>query len=55
MAKAVVPPEPVRGNVIWSVRLQASGTSSDVIYSLNEQTIREVVTALNEAIMNLNV
>ena len=28
MAKAVVPPEPVRGNVIWSVRLQASGTST---------------------------
>jgi hypothetical protein len=50
-----VSPEPVRNSIIWSVRLQSSGTSSDVIQSLNEQTVREVVKALNEAIMNLNV
>ena len=55
VTRNVTPAEPIKGNIVWSVRIQASGTSSDVIQSINEQTIREIVNALNDSIMNLNV
>ena len=49
------PPEPQLGTAVWSVRIQSSGTSNDVIQSLDESEIRTVVDALNKAITNLRV
>lgn len=39
----------------YSVRIDASGTSSDAILSKNRASIQEVVDAINQAIVNLNV
>lgn len=39
----------------YSVRIDASGTSSDAILSKNRASIQEIVDAINHAIVNLNV
>jgi hypothetical protein len=40
---------------IYSVRIDASGTSSDAISSKNMAKMQEIVDAINQAIVNLNV
>jgi len=39
----------------YSVRIDASGTSSDAISSKNMAKMQEIVDAINQAIVNLNV
>jgi hypothetical protein len=39
----------------YSVRIDASGTSSDAISSKNKAKMQEIVDAINQAIVNLNV
>jgi len=48
------PSPPAKLEPWWSVRIDASGTSTDVIQSLNEAEIRKVVEALNDAIIKSN-
>ncbi len=55
IAARKTPPPPQKPPSLWSVRIQASGTSNDVIQSTNKEKIEEIVKALNEAIINLNM
>jgi len=44
-----------RDPTIYSVRIDASGTSSDAIAGTNKAKMQEIVDAINQAIVNLNV
>jgi len=47
--------QPERGKIFWAVRIQASGTPNDVLTSYDKAKVEEVVDALNDAIVNLNM
>jgi hypothetical protein len=47
--------KPTKGTIVWHVRIDASGSPTDLLTSVNRETVEQVAKALNDAIVNLRM